>query len=183
MVSSMKKCLLPLLAALLTLVGCVGDKVSYKGFSFEYPDAYKLQKTVSSDGMRCTLQKPGRQDLYLLEAVPDVRAAWDLEEAGNEEMGKMMANSVYDLYNRYFNTGKELVLDEEFEIESSDDDDFSPYAYADLEGTIDGTPFKAIISSDLWGEIQVTTLILAYSEESYREMFQQIFGSYSWVAR
>lgn len=175
----MKKCLIPLLAVLLSLVSCTGNRVSYKGFSFECPEHYPLQKTVTADGMRCVLQGKEPGEIYVVEVVPDFRKEWGLEEAGNKEVGKMMANSVYDLYTRHFSSGK-LVLDKAFVIESSEDGDFSPYAYSELAGTLDGSAFKAFISSDLWGENQVTTLILARSEARYNEWFQQVFGTYTW---
>lgn len=176
----MKKCLIPLLAALLTLVGCNGNKVSYKGFSFEFPENYKLSKNVSEDGMRCMLEEKESADLYLVEVIPGFLKEWGLEESGNEEVGKYLADAVYDLYNQFFYSDEDVTLDKEISIDSSADDDVSPYAYAELSGKIGDAPFKAMINSDMWGDNQVTTLILAYSKEKYDEMFNRIFGSYVW---
>ena len=179
----MKKCLLPLLAALLTLVGCDSNKVSYKGFSFEFPENYELNKNVSSDGMRCMLEEKESSDLYMVEVVPDIKKVWGLEEAGNQEIGDYLANSVYDMYNQFFYSDDDVTLDRELMIDSSSDDDYAPYAYAELSGKIGDAPFRAMINSDIWGENQVTTLIIAYSNEKYDEMFKNIFGSYQWSGK
>lgn len=179
----MKKCLFPLLAALLTLVGCNGNRVSYKGFSFEYPDNYKLNKNVTADGMRCMLEEKGSNDLFLVEVIPDFLEDFGLTGSGNAEIGNAMANAVYDMYNHFFYSDEDVTLDKELVIDSSKDGDYAPFAYAELTGKIGDSPFRAVINSDLWGENQVTTLILAYSEEKYNQMFNQIFGSYTREAK
>ncbi|MBO4756514.1 MAG: hypothetical protein J5519_07130 [Bacteroidales bacterium] len=176
----MRKCLIPLLAALLTLVGCNSNKVSYKGFSFEFPENYKLTKNVSVDGMRCMLEEAESSDLFLVEVVPDFKKEWGLEEAGNEEIGNYLANAVYDMYNQFLYSDEDVRLDQEFRIDSSADDDYAPYAYAEVSGKLGDAPFRAMLNSDIWGENQVTTLIIAYSNEKYDEMFKGIFGSYQW---
>ena len=179
----MRKCLIPLLAALLTLAGCNSNKVSYKGFSFEFPENYQLTKNVSADGMRCMLEEKEGSDLFLVEAVPHFLKDFGLEECGNKEVGDALANSVYDLFNQFFYSDENVTLDTSFHIDSSSDDDYSPYAYGELSGKIGDAPFRAMINSDLWGDKQVTTLILAYSNEKYDEMFNRIFGSYAWEAQ
>ena len=180
----MKKCLFPLVAALSILVGCNGNCVSYKGFSFEYPEEYSLQKNVTKDGMRCLLTPEGGDDLYMVEVIPDFKEEWGLENAGNKEVGDYLANAVYDMYNKFFHSDKKDVkLDNEFVIDCSKDSDYSPYAYAEVSGRIGDAPFRAVINSDLWGDNQVTTTIIAYSDERYDEMFNQIFGTYTWIEK
>ncbi len=176
----MKQYLFPLLAALLLMMGCSGNKVSYKGFSFEYPANYKLEKNVNADGMRCKLSEEQTGDLFLVEVVPGFRKDWGMENSGNGEVGDFLANAVYDLFNQFFDSDETVTLDRKFQIDSSSDKDQSPYAYAELAGKRGGVPFRAVINSDVWGDNQVTTLILAYSEARYHEMFNGIFGSYAW---
>ena len=182
----MKKIII-LLAAALLFAACDNGKVSYKGFSFSYPkDAYDLStETIQAGGMQyLLLSKDNPNDIVYIEIEDNFYEDNDLKESDIAAASEALAEILYDIANIFYIDDEEVELDDSFEphIKLAAEDAFSPSADLELRGTIAGEPFRSFITSTTYGDLAVTTILTAETDEVMKFHIDNVFKTFEWRA-
>ena len=167
----MKK-LIILCAALLALQACRPGGISYKGFSFSYPDTYSLETTKADNDARYYFLKDTEDGINFvyIEQIPDYLKLCGDTTPGNLDICQHMVLLIHGGPRFHAQTP---APESEAEI---------PTANAELRGTYEGLPFRAYFAADLWGDNMVTTLMCAFSDDVLKTQIQEIFQTYEWRA-
>lgn len=184
----MKNLFFSLLAVTLLLQACQSRKVSYKDFSFSYPDTYTLEKTKGDDGIMYYFLKNKEDGINFvhIEQLPDYVTRCGVENIGKLEISQHMELLIEDLADSYFFSQEEdVVIDENFgfTVQTPESEEDVPHADAELRGTYDSLPFRAYFAADMWGENLVLTLLCAFSDDDLKTQIQEIFQTYEWRAK
>ncbi len=182
----MKKIII-LCAALLALQACRPGGISYKGFSFSYPDTYSLETTKADNDARYYFLKDTEDGINFvyIEQIPDYLKLCGDTTPGNLDICQHMVLLIHDLADSYFFSQKDdVAIDKDFgfTVKTPESEAEIPTANAELRGTYDGLPFRAYFAADLWGDNMVTTLMCAFSDDVLKTQIQEIFQTYEWRA-